>query len=77
MNVFRFRFCNDLANSNGYMFHTCQRQVEVHGVPTREQATELAKREFEQQEKVSSWRLRASSIECEELGHDTANRCAT
>lgn len=67
MREYRFLFCNDLADSTGHMFRTCQRAVEVSGKPTLEEAMEAAKQEFERQEEIGRWHLRARFIEWEEL----------
>jgi 1,2-phenylacetyl-CoA epoxidase PaaB subunit len=64
---YRVRFCNDLDDSTGHHFHPCQREVEVRGAADRDIAIETARREFERREGVADWRLRAKSIECEEM----------
>ena len=67
MTDFRIRFCNDLLNSNGQAFRVCQRELVIEAVAGEDEALEAAKREFERQEGVPSWRLRAHAIECEPL----------
>lgn len=64
---YRFLFSNDLPNSTGHVFHTCQREIEVLGKTTLEEALEAAKAEFERQEGVASWTHRAHFIECKGL----------
>lgn len=63
---YRIRFCNDLTNSNGHEFHTCQSEVTVRS-GDEQTALELAKREYERREKITSWRQCATSVECEEI----------
>ena len=62
-----FLFANDLPNSTGHVFHTCQREIEVLGKATLQEAVEAAKAEFERVEGVGSWTQRARTIECKQL----------
>ena len=64
---YRVRFCNDLSNSTGRMFHVAQRIVEVRGAPNPDVAVEEAKQTFKRSEGVADWRHRATMIECEEI----------
>ena len=67
MTAFRIRFCKELDDSTGHAFHTCQGEVTIRSAANRDDAVATAKREFERQRKIASWRVYATSIECEEI----------
>jgi hypothetical protein len=67
MRRFRVRFCNDLVDSYGHERRACQASFEIEG-SSPEAAIELAKRLFEEEERIPRWRDRAQVFECEDLG---------
>ena len=64
---YRVVFFNNLLNSNGLPFKCIQRSLIVGKAKDAEEASEKAKRAFEQLEGVPDWKCRAHYFEAERL----------
>lgn len=62
---YRVLFFNNLVNSYGKPFKCLQRAITVSSAKDAEEASEKAKREFEQLEDVPNWRYYAQFLEVE------------
>jgi hypothetical protein len=62
---YRVLFFNNFVNSYGKLFKCLQRAITVSSANDAEEASEKAKREFEQLEDVPDWRYHAQFLEVE------------
>jgi hypothetical protein len=65
MGDYRVLFFNNLVNSYGKPFKCLQRAIAVSSAKDAGEASERAKREFEQVEHVASWKYHAQFLEVE------------
>jgi len=67
MTRYRVNFFNNLTNSNGQEFKCLQRSLIIREATDQAAALEMAKRAFEQAERISNWRCHAHLVEVERL----------
>jgi hypothetical protein len=77
MQAYKVAFFNELTNDLGHPFHCCQRVIRIRAAKSKERAIVAAKQLFARAEQVQHWRIRASSIEVQEMEFDENNRLSS
>ncbi len=68
MSYFVVSFMKDVLGGNGRQIEICQRRLEVHA-SDESAATELAKRQFCETERLCEWSLHADRIRISRAAH--------
>ena len=67
MRTYRVMFFKTLTNSYGKVFEVCQRTIDVSSARNTDRAVKQAKRQFEQWENFTDWRLHADYFQVDAL----------
>jgi hypothetical protein len=71
MSTYRVMFFKTLPNSYGKMFEVCQRTIDIPSASNPDSAVEQAKRQFQQCEDISDWRIHADYFQVDVLATPT------